>query len=166
MNDSTLCWLWLSSLTEVSPNAKAALLKIFQTPQAAFQAPHGAFTGIEGLSKRDVQILEARDLTAARAIPDQCLAAGAFFLTPDDDAYPESLREIFAPPAALYVRGRLPDLDREVPVAVISITFSEGNSIFQLCCCPSFGFFSRTIRIVFGRFLFSLGSSAPETFFK
>ena len=119
MNDSTLCWLWLSSLTEINPNAKAALLKVFGTAKAAFHAPHGAFAGVEGLSKRDAQLLEARDLTAAQAIPDLCKAAGASFLTPDDDAYPNRLREIYAPPPVLYVRGHLPDLGREVPVAVI-----------------------------------------------
>ena len=119
MKGTELSWLWLSSLTQVSLNAKAALLEVFGNAEEALHAPPGAIYGIEGISEREAEKLEERDLTAASAIPEACAKAGARILTMEDPEYPRRLKEIFAPPVVLYVRGKLPHLDEEVPVAVI-----------------------------------------------
>ena len=119
MKDNELYWLWLSSLTEVSLNAKAALLEVFGSPEAAFFSPKGAFAHIEGISQREAVLLEERDLTAAEAIPALCAAQDIRLVTFDNRGYPQRLKEIYAPPSVLYVRGSLPDLDAELPVAVI-----------------------------------------------
>ena len=68
MKDPTLAWLWLSSLTEVSLNAKAALLEVFGSAGEALCAPPGAFSGIEGISKREAEKLE-QILNAAKQAP-------------------------------------------------------------------------------------------------
>ncbi|MBQ6365459.1 MAG: DNA-protecting protein DprA [Oscillospiraceae bacterium] len=119
MTDTSLYWLWLSSLPEVSLQAKSVLLEVFGSPKEAFYAPSGAYSKIEGISKRDASLLEARDLTLARIIPERCEEEGITILTPEEEAYPVRLKQIYAPPAALYVKGHLPTLDKEVPVAVI-----------------------------------------------
>ena len=74
MKGNDVYWLWLSSLTEVSLNAKAALLDVFGSPEAAFLSSKGSFERIEGVSRRDAAFLEARDLTAAISIPSLCEA--------------------------------------------------------------------------------------------
>ena len=119
MKENDVYWLWLSSLTEVSLNAKAALLDVFGSPEAAFLSSKGSFERIEGVSRRDAAFLEARDLTAAKSIPSLCEAQNIRIVTFDDRDYPQRLKEIYAPPAVLYVRGTLPELDAELPVAVI-----------------------------------------------
>ena len=142
MNSSAVYWLWLSSLPEVNLNAKAALLEVFGSAEAAFHAPKGFYAGIEGISPRDAEALEARDLTEARAIPKRCEEEGITILTPDDPRYPQRLKEIYAPPAALYVKGRLPDLDGGVPVSVIGTRHASPygikmsrNIAYELSCC-------------------------------
>ena len=119
MKDNELYWLWLSSLTEVSLNAKATLLEMFGSPGTAFLSPKGAFAHIEGISQREADLLEKRDLTAADAIPALCEAQDIRIITFESREYPQRLKEIFAPPSVIYVRGSLPDLDAELPVAVI-----------------------------------------------
>ena len=119
MKGNDLYWLWLSSLTEVSLNAKATVLEVFGTPERAFFSPKGSFERIEGISHRDAACLEERNLTEAEAIPALCEAQDIRFLTFDDPEYPQRLKEIYAPPAVLYVRGTLPELDAQLPVAVI-----------------------------------------------
>ena len=119
ISESTLYWLWLSSLTEVNLNSIAALLDKFKTPEAAFHSPQGAILAVEGIRRSDAEILERRDLTVARAIPEKCIRAGARVITMEDAEYPQRLKEIYAPPVVLYVRGKLPQIDREVPVAVV-----------------------------------------------
>ena len=119
MREKDLYWLWLSSLTEVSLNAKVALLEVFGSPEEAFFSSKGSFAGIDGISRRDAAALEERDLTVAKAIPDLCEKAEVRILTLEDSGYPQRLKEIYAPPCVLYVRGFLPELDDELPVAVI-----------------------------------------------
>lgn len=58
MNSSLLYWIWLSSLLDVSLNAKAAVMEIFGSAEAAFHAPAGAFSGIDGITRRDAELLE------------------------------------------------------------------------------------------------------------
>ena len=43
----------------------------------------------------------------------------------EDRAYPELLRNIEAPPKALYVRGKLPDVDSELAIAVIGTRYAS-----------------------------------------
>lgn len=119
ISEKTLYWLWLSSLTELNLNSVAALLEAFETPEAAFLSPAGAIRAVEGIRRADAEILERRDLTLARRIPEACAKTGAKIITMDDPEYPRRLKEIFAPPVVLYVRGKLPQIDCEVPVAVV-----------------------------------------------
>jgi DNA protecting protein DprA len=50
-------------------------------------------------------IFEGRALTAAENEIHRVTEAGGSILTPDDEAYPERLREIYDPPAVLWIRG-------------------------------------------------------------
>ena len=62
-----------------------------------------------------------KSATCARPdrILETCRRENIQILTPDDPAYPQRLRSIFDAPVALYVRGRLPDVDAIPSVAVI-----------------------------------------------
>lgn len=111
-------WLWLSA-AGVSPRAKGALLRHYGSAEAAFYAPEGDFTAVEGLSKTEAEVLERRDLSRCEAIAGACARQGLSIVTMQDAAYPKRLKNIFAPPPVLYVLGRLPDVDANAPVAVI-----------------------------------------------
>ena len=111
-------WLWLSSCA-VSPRAKAALLDRFGDAEGAFLAPAGAFSRLEGVSGQEAETLEKRDLRGAGEIAEACRRQGLRILTLQDAAYPVRLRNIFAPPVVLYVRGELPPLDLSVAIAVV-----------------------------------------------
>ena len=111
-------WLWLSA-SEVSARAKAALREHFGDAQAAFFSPPGAFTGLDGVSLREAETLEKRDLSRVREIALACEQQELRILTFQDAAYPARLRNIFAPPVVLYVKGELPPLDSCVSIAVV-----------------------------------------------
>ena len=111
-------WLWLSAC-EVSPRAKAALLDRFGDAERAYLAPPGAFAGIPGLSRQEAEKLEKRDLSRVRDIAIACEQQELRILTLQDAAYPTRLRNIFAPPVVLYVKGELPPLELSVSIAVV-----------------------------------------------
>jgi DNA processing protein len=50
-------------------------------------------------------VADGRAMAAAREEQNRLTEAGGFFITPEDDTYPDRLREIYDPPAVLWVRG-------------------------------------------------------------
>ncbi len=111
-------WLWLSS-APVSARAKALLLERFGDPETAYFAAPGSFRGIRGISALEAATLEKRDRSMVSRIRDACEEQGLQIISFQDAAYPNRLRHIYAPPAVLYARGRMPALDENAPVAVI-----------------------------------------------
>ena len=111
-------WLWLSA-ADVGPRAKTALVQCFGDAEQAFHASNGAFFHVPGVSKQEARILEKRDIRAAERILADCEEQKLQILTLQDARYPTRLKNIPAPPVVLYVKGRLPEVDREAVVALI-----------------------------------------------
>lgn len=118
MNSSDKYWIWLAS-ADVSVNSKAALVEAYGTAERIFAAPPGAISRTEGVLRKDAELLEKKDLTEAERILAACPAKKTRILTIDDPDYPERLKNIYAPPYVLYVRGTLPELDSEAVLAVV-----------------------------------------------
>ena len=111
-------WIWLSG-ADVSARAKAQLFKHFGGAREAFMAPEGSYAGVDGLSARERERLEVRDLSAIDRILEECQRQNLDVITYQDARYPRRLRNIFSPPAVLFVRGKLPTVDEEAAVAVV-----------------------------------------------
>ena len=78
-------------------------------------------TELEGLrlpAKSAQFIADGRARAAAEKEAKQVYDAGATFITPEDAAYPERLREIYDPPAVLWVRGDV-DLMARPGIAIV-----------------------------------------------
>ena len=112
-------WVWLSSLETVSVRAKATLIRRFGDAESVFFAPSGAFSAIDGVSASEAAALERRDLGRVDEILSDCAREDLAIVTMQDALYPKRLKAIYAPPAALYVRGRLPRVDDEAVIAIV-----------------------------------------------
>ena len=111
-------WLWLSAAA-VSPKAKAALIDKYSDAEKAFYAPAGEFETLTGVSKKEAETLEKRDIRCADRILAACARQGIRAVTMQDADYPQRLKNIFAPPVVIYLKGRLHSLDDEAAIAVI-----------------------------------------------
>lgn len=111
-------WIWLSN-AELSVRTKAALMEHYGDAETAFFAPAGEFAHIEGVSRADAAILEKRDMSDTARIIEECQAQGLSVISYQDSAYPSRLRNIYAPPPVLYVKGRLPAVDDNAVIAVV-----------------------------------------------
>ena len=112
-------WVWLSSLETVSVRAKATLIRRFGDAESVFFAPSGAFSAIDGVSAAEAAALERRDLGRVDEILSDCAREDLAIVTMQDALYPKRLKAIYAPPVALYVRGRLPRVDDEAVIAIV-----------------------------------------------
>ena len=104
-------WVWLSSVSQANPGARAALIARYGDAESAFLAPPGEYETLPGVSQAEARLFEKRDLAAADRILERCAREQITILTMQDAAYPRRLLNIFAPPVALYIKGTLPDVD-------------------------------------------------------
>ncbi len=112
-------WIWLSGLAGIRPKTKHLLLEHFQDPRAIYFANETEYDDVEGLGKAEKQALRSKSLDRANEILGRCEEINAQIVTIGDAIYPERLRHIYDPPLVLYVRGKLPWLDEEVPIAIV-----------------------------------------------
>lgn len=112
-------WLWLSSADRVSIRSKAAVLEYYGDAELAYNARKGEFRTIHGVSEKDARELEKRDLSFVADIIASCKMSGIDIVTMDDERYPARLRNVFAPPAVIYVKGKLPPVDTRAVIAVV-----------------------------------------------
>ncbi len=112
-------WVWLSSVSSANPRARYALVERYGDAESAFLAPPGAYRDLPGVSANEAELFERRDLREADRILEACRREHIQILTLADAAYPQRLRNIADPPVALYIKGRLPDVDSIPSVAVI-----------------------------------------------
>ena len=111
-------WVWLAD-AEVSAMSKAAILRHYGDAERAFFAPSGELARLEGVRRADGMLLERRDMDAVSRILGKCEEQGLDVICCQDAAYPARLRNIFAPPPVLYVRGKLPPVDENAVIAVV-----------------------------------------------
>ncbi len=118
MND-VIYWLWLSTSPRIGPRAISSLIKYYGSPEQMYFAPLGEITRLLPRNIEGAEELEKRDLDAAKRIFEKCDNTGIDVITLNEDSYPERLRNIHLPPAVIYVKGKLPDMDAEPAIAVI-----------------------------------------------
>ncbi|MDE1177740.1 MAG: DNA-processing protein DprA [Edaphobacter sp.] len=100
-----LAWLALVSSPGMGATRTWRALRRLDTPGQIFSASLTELEGL-GLTAQAAQfVYEGKALAAAEDELSRTLEAGGRILTPSDEAYPERLREIYDPPAVLWVRG-------------------------------------------------------------
>lgn len=112
-------WVWLASAPSLNALSKAALLRHYGDAEAVYHAPKGEPRRLGLVSESEAAVLEKHTLSEASRILGECDRQGLQVVTLTDAAYPHRLKTIPAPPAVLYVKGRLPAVDELAAVAVV-----------------------------------------------
>jgi DNA processing protein len=119
MVEEVFYWLALSLTPGVGSTLIKRLLDQFDNPKAVFQAPMKELLRIEGLGEKVALEIHKGPLekTVEREL-SLLQKVGGTILTLKEDAYPRRLRDIYDPPAVLYVRGELRKED-ELAVSIV-----------------------------------------------
>ena len=112
-------WIWLATRPGVTDRQKIAVLNHFEDPEDVFFADRETLCAVEGISEEAAEALGDRNLTAAEEILRKCADENIHICTYADAAYPARLRNIADPPAVLYYKGHLPDIDGNPVIAVV-----------------------------------------------
>ena len=128
--DSRLYWIWLQQVLPAGSRAVGELLDAFghaRTIYEATQADYKEAAMSDDLCRR----LADKSLDKAHRILNRVLELGDWTLTPEDALYPLCLRHSVAPPAVLYARGVMPDLDSIPAVTVVGTRHATREGLME-----------------------------------
>ncbi len=109
----------LALIPGVGPRTRLALLERFETPEKVFEAAPSQLRETPGVGAKLCQrLVAAREEIDAEAEIAFCREQGIALITPDQDSYPRSLREIYDPPGLLFVCGQMLPADA-LSVAIV-----------------------------------------------
>ena len=119
MRSENLYWLWLSECLGVGSRHMLPLIEKFESPFEIYRLPEDEIA-LSGCVPDDVaHRLADKKLDRAYEIMDYCVVNNIGILSFFNDFYPSSLRSLQDPPAVLYYKGSLPELDQKLCVAVV-----------------------------------------------
>ncbi len=111
-------WIWLAGRKGIGPVRARKLLDKFPGAEGLFLASPADYRKA-GCTDAQVQALDDKDLTEAKAILARCEQLGIRVLTLADDDYPAALRQIPDAPVVLYCKGRLPELEQLLSIGIV-----------------------------------------------
>jgi len=119
MAEDIFYWLALHLTPGVGSILIKRLLDRFKTPEAVFGAPLRELLRIEGLGEKVAgEIQKGPSEKVVKRELSQLEKTGGKVVTLKDDDYPRRLKDIYDPPALLYLRGALRRED-ELAVAIV-----------------------------------------------
>lgn len=122
-------WVWLTTIEGLGLRAQQDLLAAFSTPEAVFLADQEAIDRVEGLTDREKEALQRRDLRRADEVLEDCQRERIRVLTIQDAAYPQRLGAIARPPLVLYYKGELLPFDALPVTAVVGARNASGYGL-------------------------------------
>ena len=118
MND-TVYWIWLSLSCTVATGTFSKLSKSFDGAKEIYDATEREIAECIGYKTSDRSLLANKDLTKAEEIYEFCVKRNVGLLKYSDNEYPKALKNISTPPPLLYYRGKLPDFNSGLYVAMV-----------------------------------------------
>lgn len=119
MTDTLKYWVWLQACLGYA-NPKVNIVRRFYPSVVDFYEGGkqewllcGCFT------KTEMNNFSTFTLEQAQQIIDKCNRLGYKIYTMDMKEYPNQLKEIYDPPAVLYVNGNLPDVDNILSIGIV-----------------------------------------------
>jgi len=119
--------IWLSTLEGVSAGKIHRLKKHFNSFSEIYHADMHEYAKIEGASAE----LFNKDLDPARKILEDCDKNDIKILSFYDGEYPKRLKQIDYPPLLLYIKGKLPPIDKLLTIAIVG---SRRSSLYGNAC--------------------------------
>ena len=119
MTNATKYFIWLSLALGYSTPKGKALLSIYPDIADFYNGGTKEWRLSGVLNAKDIAALEDTPLSQAYDVIARCNELGISVISLDDPGYPEKLKDIYDPPAVLYMKGHMPDFERHLSIAVV-----------------------------------------------
>lgn len=119
MNKDSLYAIWLTQALGYGKKKVKQIYEFSGTFENFFGGGEKLWKSCKFLTSADVSKLVAASLDKAKEIFEYCAEKNYTLLPLTGEDYPKCLKEIYAPPALLYVKGSLPDFDDRLSISVV-----------------------------------------------
>jgi len=110
---------WLISAGGVLSKRTYKMLRAFDDPSSAYLCAISGELDGRFFTEEERRALRKGDLAAANRILESCEKHGLQIITYYDKEYPEAFRRLALPPVAIFVKGKLPDLNSDPFITVV-----------------------------------------------
>lgn len=119
MGDEVLYWIWLARACGVASKDLRRLVEKFESPFEIYLLDPEQIEHIEGIKSRLREALCNKSLEEAYSILRYCKEKKIDVICYSDSRYPTRLRRLDDPPALLFCKGRFPDFNSRLCIAVV-----------------------------------------------
>ena len=95
------------------------ILELFGSAEEFYKASKKELAQARIFNSSSIEKIKSVSLDSAKKAAESAQRDGQRILCYDDEKYPSLFRNIFCPPAVLYIKGNLPDMDNEVGVTIV-----------------------------------------------
>lgn len=128
--DKRAYWIWLQHAFGAGSYKPWTLFNRFPGGVPEFHEGGAAlWNSMDFVSEKEARLLFAFSLQEAEVLLELSEKMKQQVFTPECEKYPEALRNIFDPPAVLYVKGNFPDVDKIPAVAVVGTRKASKHAI-------------------------------------
>lgn len=118
--DKRAYWIWLQhAFGEGSPMPWRIHRSLPGGVEEFCESGPRMWNTLAGIREKDAAALYSFSPEEAQAQLEHALRVGWEVITPESENYPLALKNIYDPPAVLYGKGRLPNVDRRPAIAVV-----------------------------------------------
>lgn len=118
-DDPRIYWVWLQHALGAGSSKQNRILSAYPSLRDFYHAGREAWL-LEGcFTQKEIRNMSLWSASDAAALVEYSEKTGQRILTPESAEYPELLRQIPNPPCALYVKGKIPDLDSVPSIAIV-----------------------------------------------
>ena len=121
-------WIALQNILGYGANEIWDILRSFDDVSELFDKSIKR-NDVKFLNDKKFKKLKSFDLKKAHSIIDYCDRKNIEIITVEDEKYPVVLKRIYNPPAVIYVRGELPDVDHNAGIGMIGTRKASMNSM-------------------------------------
>lgn len=123
MSDNRIYWIWLAEIFGKGSKTAAILVNRFRSARKLYEGAADMLEPDNELDEKKIayvrEKLANRSLDRAEYILARCENLGINVITCDSGEYPRQLRTMINMPLVLYVRGRLPDCERNMLTTIV-----------------------------------------------
>lgn len=119
MTNTAKYYIWLTLALGYSSPKPKAIRALYRSIEEFYTGGEREWRLCGVLREKDIDALASTPLQKALEVIARCNELGITIMTFDDPDYPALLAELSDPPAALYVKGRMPDFDTRLSIAMV-----------------------------------------------
>ena len=112
-------WIWLSLCLDNASAHLIPLLEKFNSPKEIYKTPIKTLKDSYLLSANELKKMNNKNLDRVFKIIDECNESKIDIITFDSELYPKNLKSISNPPACLYLKGKLKDVNNLPIICII-----------------------------------------------